>query len=203
MVHEQSHGLGSSAVDPSIRFNVQDPGDLYELVHEACAAASAPAEQPASDTAQHDGLFSTAKQDPEVQKALLQYVQSKQSQPYGLLGLTEHSRKAAYQAPLLQALASAAAELVARVTAGAEQLLVKKQLLPQPRCHDAMSHRAAARNKLPTSSGRSSKSRSGQVIVHAAPPSWLHPLLHHMRPDQVVVLVAQLLLYLAGLLEAK
>jgi hypothetical protein len=189
------------------RASFHDPGQLYELVHEVCSAGLAEADQQSltSQDSLHN-LLKSVKQDPEVKEHLDQYVRIRGRRGDGPISLAKHAKEAAYDAPLLRALASAAAEMVARVTAGAEVLLTKNQLLPQVMLQDFTTCTAAAtKPSHATSRSKSSRSCSSRLLktCHTTPPSWLHPLLHQLRPDQVVLLVSQLLLCLAGVLDPR
>ena len=187
--------------------NQHDLGPIFELLCDSCAAM--PIKSSAEDAADsQDIVQDLISTQPAAAKALCQYIHGKCSQKEGLGALAVPSSEADTLSCLLNALAFAASILVEQVTAGAMRQLQRQQLQPHGFSLDFKeSTSAAAITYYPSNSSLAAPgtpgSPSNTASGPAAPPSWLHPLLHHLRPDQVVVLASQLLLYLAGLLEAK
>ena len=194
--------------DPSSIFSQQhDPGSIFELLCDShVAMASKPsAEEGAYNKNLLQELVSTQS---AAAKALCQYIHAKCSQKQGLAALAASSSKAGTLPVLLHALGFAASILIRQVTAGSLMQLQKQQVQQHGlRLGSKEITSATARTCNPSTSSlaaagmHSTCSNAGSGS--AAPPSWLHPLLHCLRPDQVVVLVSQPLLCLAGVLEAK
>ena len=205
--------------DPPGAFSLDDPkdfGTIFERLYELCEVQPCgPTDQKhGAHRSQQDALQAVITEEPEVAEAFLQYIHAKCNQSDGLEGLRSACR-AAWRPQLLHALAHAASVLFHQVTLGACEQLAKQQLQPRPMPCEAAYSPCTLQTNSGSSRSMSLGSSSSQFPADACradsapspspsgPPDWLHPLLHQLRPDQVMVLVSQLLLYLADLLDPR
>jgi hypothetical protein len=176
-----------------------------EVISESCATL--PSCNPTSDDVEgsQDLVQELVSTNPAAAAAFCQYIHQKSQQEQGLPGLAGSCKESGALPSLLQALALAASILVKQATAGAIIKLQDWRL--QPLRTPLANNTAAVHGYCPSqccwaAADVLSGSRHAG-LASAEPPSWLHPLLHLLRPDQVVALASQLLLYLAGVLEKK
>ena len=178
-----------------------DFGQLYELLCQACPLCVVwPSTKQALQRNQAKQTFTQLLQrDPETAKDFLKYVHAKLNQQEGLKGLAMSSTSAGWMPQLLHALALPASVMLAQFQAGASYQLSQHQLQPR--------HALFSQGLCSCSTGNAKSAETihpdNTTETSPCPPLWLHPLLHHLRPDHVVLLVSQLLLYLAGLLEPR
>jgi hypothetical protein len=203
-------------------------GQLYELLCGTWAASSSPElwRSLPNGSFSRDDLASFLGSDKTAAREFLMYIHAKCSQERGLSGLAACSISAAWQSPLLRALAIPASVILSSIHQGASHHLVSHHFYPNqcvttnsapstsppskqaPRAADAISNSAPSTShpsrQAPAAADPSRSSSSSLVpTCPPSPPSWLHPLLHHLRPDQVVLLVSQLLLCLAGVPDSR
>ena len=179
-----------------------DFGQLYDqLLCQACppsVVCSSTQQGLQGDQGNHT-FTQLLQSDPETAKEFLTYVHAKLNQQEGLEGLAASSTLAGWRPQLLDALALSASVMLAQVAAGSSHQLNQEQLHPR----DILPSQDCC--SCTTGSPTCATTAKQANITNTSPylPSWLHPLLHDLRPDHVVVLVSQLLLYLAGLLEPR
>jgi hypothetical protein len=171
-----------------------DFGQLYELLCQFwpdCAISSSPQQSHSREDDQtYNQVFSQLLEDPDTAREFLKYVHAKLYQQEGLEGLAASSAVAGWGPQLFHALAVAASVLLSQMQAGASHKLNQQHLLPK----DA--HLCLNKDRNSSSSSMHMLRAKGNSAM--TPPSWLHPLLHRLRPDHVVVLVSQLMSHLAG-----
>ena len=186
-----------------------DFGRLFELLFNPWNAPSRP---PAGDgepdsTLNIDTVAAYLSSNTAAATEFLKYAHAKFKQQQGLEGLAAYSISAAWQSPLLRALAIPASVLLARLHAGARHHLLSHHL--QPRAVLNSSTATATNSAINIISAEDTPTDADAAggncpsFAFTGPPPWLHPLLHQLRPDQVALLVSELLLHLAGLLEVR
>ena len=174
---------------------VCDPGRAYQLLYKSLVETPSNyiLEDQPNDKSALQNLKTFLDSGPNAAEAFLQHLHVKINQEPGLEGLAKASRELDFRHRLLQTLGFAASAMIERVAAGSIQQLDEQQLQPLPLSLDF-----ACSTVTDPSSANGSSSMDAKA---PGPPSWLHPLLHQLRPEQVVALVSQLLLYFAGLSE--